>query len=308
MTDLIVTAEATLDERIEAALPGMSPAEQKMASFFRAQKEAVLLNSAAEIAEKAGTSDATVVRAARSLGFDGLSSLREAILADLTGGGPEGRLKRTLEDLGGDPEGALGHVLKAHRESLDIMASPEFSEAFKRVVQLLFSARRRFIFGIGPSGSLAEYTALQFNRLGLPSVALSDSGIGLADRLLGVGEGDVVLMIAYAPVYREVTVVLDHAEACGAPVALIGDSLAPFVRKRVAEILPVPRGRADHLSLHGATMVLIEAMIVALAARDRGAALASLAKLGALRGAIDRHWLKRGAKAAGRLASSKTTT
>lgn len=308
MTDLITTAEATLDERIEAALPAMSPAEQKMASFFRSQKEAVLLNSAAEIAGKAGTSDATVVRTARSLGFDGLSSLREAILADLTGGGPEGRLKRTLEDMGGDPEGALGHVLKAHRESLDVMASPEFSEAFKRTVQLLFSARRRFIFGIGPSGSLAEYTARQFNRLGLPTTALSDSGIGLADQLLGVGQGDVILMIAYAPVYREVTVVLDHAQARGAPVVLVGDSLVPFVRRRVAEILPVPRSRADHLSLHGATMVLIEAMIVALAAQDRGAALASLAKLGALRGAIDKHWLKRGAKASGRPASSQTTT
>lgn len=296
MTDQTTAADISLDERIEAALVSLPPAEQKMASFFRTQKEAVLLNSAAEIAEKAGTSDATVVRTARSLGFDGLSSLREAILADLTGGGPEGRLKRTLEDLSEDPDGALGHVLKAHRESLDVMATPEFSEAFKRTVDLLFSARRRFIFGIGPSGSVADYAALQFNRLGLPTTALSDSGVGLADGLLSVGKGDVILMIAYAPVYREVSVVLDHAEANNAPVALIGDSLAPYVRKRVVEILPVPRGRADHLSMHGATIVLIEAMIVALAAQDRGAALASLEKFGALRGAIDKLWLKRGVK------------
>lgn len=294
MTDQTTAADISLDERIEAALVSLPPAEQKMASFFRIQKEAVLLNSAAEIAEKAGTSDATVVRTARSLGFDGLSSLREAILADLTGGGPEGRLKRTLEDLSEDPDGALGHVLKAHRESLDVMATAEFSEAFKRTVELLFSARRRFIFGIGPSGSVADYAALQFNRLGLPTTALSESGVGLADGLLTVGKSDVILMVAYAPVYREVSVVLAHAEANNAPVALIGDSLAPYVRKRVVEILPVPRGRADHLSMHGATIVLIEAMIVALAAQDRSAALGSLEKFGALRGAIDKLWLKRG--------------
>lgn len=296
MTDRMTATGASLDDRIEAALPGMTPAEQKMASFFRAQKEAVLLNSAAEIAEKAGTSDATVVRTARSLGFDGLSSLRETILADLTGGGPEGRLKRTLEDLSEDPDGVLGHVLKAHRESLEIMASAEFSDAFNRTVQMLFSARRRFVFGIGPSGSVADYTAMQFNRLGLRTTALSESGIGLADLLLTVERGDAILMIAYAPVYREVSVVLDHAEEHGVPVALVGDSLAPFVRKRVVEILAVPRGRADHLSMHGATVVLIEAMIVALAAQDRGAALASLEKFGALRGAIDKLWLKRGIK------------
>lgn len=289
-------AENSLDERIEAALPAMSPAEQKMASFFRTQKETVLLMSAAEIAEKAGTSDATVVRTARSLGFEGLSGLREAILADLTGGGPEGRLKRTLEDLSEYPDGVLGHVLKAHRESLEVMASSDFSDAFKRTVQLLFSARRRFVFGIGPSGSVADYAALQFNRLGLPTTALSESGIGLADRLLTIGEGDAILMIAYAPIYREVSVLLDHAEENNVPVALVGDSLAPFVRKRVVEVLPVPRGRADHLAMHGATTVLIEAMIVALAAQDRSAALASLEKFGALRGAIDKLWLKRGVK------------
>jgi DNA-binding MurR/RpiR family transcriptional regulator len=294
MTDRMITKDNSLDDRVEAALPSLSPAEQKMASFFRANKEIVLLNSAAEIAEKAGTSDATVVRTARSLGFDGLSSLRETILADLTGSGPGGRLKRTLEDLSEDPDGVLGHVLKAHRESLEVMARPEFSEAFRRTILLLFSARRRFVFGIGPSGSVAEYAALQFNRLGLPTTALSESGVGLADRLLTVGEDDVILMVAYAPVYREVSVVLDHAEENNVPVALVGDSLAPFVKKRVVEILPVPRGRADHLSMHGATIVLVEAMIVALAAQDRGAALASLEKFGALRGAIDKLWLKRG--------------
>lgn len=296
MADQIITSDMPLDERVEIALPSMSPAEQKMALFFRNQKEAVLLNSAAEIADKAGTSDATVIRTVRSLGFDGLLGLREAILADLTGGGPEGRMKRTLDDMAGDPDGILGHVLKGHRESLDAMAAPEFGDAFKRTIELLFRGRRRFIFGIGPSGAVADYAALQFNRIGLETMALSDSGVGLADRLMMLGEGDVILMIAYAPIYREVSVVFDHAEACKVPVVLVGDSLAPFVRRRVAEILPVPRGKADHLSMHGATIVLMEAMIVALAEQDRDAALAALQKLGALRGAIDKLWLKRGVK------------
>ncbi|WP_018898070.1 MurR/RpiR family transcriptional regulator [Rhizobium sp. 2MFCol3.1] len=289
-------ADITLDQRVEEALPSMSPAEQKMASFFRSQKAAVLLGSAADIAQQAGTSDATVVRTARSLGFDGLSSLRAAILADLTTGGPEARLKQTLEDLNENPDGILSHVLEEHRESLQVMESAEFADAFRHAVQLVFAAPRRFVFGIGPSGSVADYVCLQFNRLGLPTTALSDSGVALADGLLTARKGDVIVMIAYAPVYREISVVLDYAEEHELTVVLIGDSLAPFVRKRVAEVLPVPRGRADHLSMHGATIVLIEAMIVALAAQDRDAAFASLKKLGELRGAIDKAWLKRGVK------------
>jgi DNA-binding MurR/RpiR family transcriptional regulator len=296
MTNLDIDERLSLNDRIDAALPTMSPAEQKMASFFKSQKEAVLLCSAAEISVKAGTSDATVVRTARSLGFEGLAGLREAILADLTAPGPEGRLSRTLDDLGQDPGGALGLVLRAHRESLEIMSSSAFAEAFARSVKILFSARRRYLFGLGPSGSVAEYASLQFNRLGLATSALSSSGIGLADQLMSVDKGDAIMMVAYAPVYREVTVVLEYAQAHGVPVVLVGDSLFPHVSDQITELLPVSRGRADHLSMHGATIVLIEAMIVALAAEDPEAALSSLAKFGALRGAIDKHWLKRGVR------------
>lgn len=296
MTNLDADEGQSLSERIDAALPTMSPAEQKMASFFKNQKETVLLCSAAEISAKAGTSDATVVRTARSLGFEGLAGLREAILADLKGSGPESRLSRTLEDLGQDPGGALGLVLRAHRESLEVMSSSAFAEAFAKAVKILFSARRRFVFGIGPSGSVAEYASLQFNRLGLPTSALSNSGIGLADQLISLEKGDVIMMIAHAPVYREVTVVLEQAQAHEVPVVLVGDSLFPHVSDQIAELLPVSRGRADHLSMHGATIVLVEAMIVALAAEDSEAALSSLSKFGALRGAIDKHWLKRGVK------------
>lgn len=60
----------------------------------------------------------------------------------------------------------------------------------------------------------------------------------------------------------------------------------------VKEILPVSRGRTDQLDLHSGTMVLIEA----LAAGKRAGALANLERLSALRGAIDKTWLKRGAR------------
>jgi DNA-binding MurR/RpiR family transcriptional regulator len=289
--------ELSFDERVDAAFAILSPAEQRVARFFAEQKHAALLGSAAQIAAQVGASDATVVRTARSLGFESLSHLREALLNDLTGSTSQGwRLRRTLDEAGDDSGGVLGHVLSTHREALEVLADPDFQDRFGRVINSLAAARRRHVFGIGPSACLAEYLALQFNRIGLETRALSATGIGLADQLLGMAEGDAVLMLAYAPIYREAEVTLDAAEQAGVPVMLVSDSLGPFVRGRVAEVLPVPRGRADHLAMHAGTMVVLEAMIVALAARDRDAALASLDRFGALRGGIDRLWLKRGTR------------
>lgn len=290
-------AAAEFDARIEGALEDLPPAEQRMARYFVDHKQSVLLSSAAEIAQAAGTSDATVVRTARSLGFDGLPALREAMLAELTGiPSPDKRLARTLEEIGNDAALALRHVVNLHETVLDVLKRPDVAERFVRSTEILADAHRRHVFGIGPSGAMADYASLQFNRIGLPSNALSVTGVALADRLLSLREGDAVLMMAYAPLYREVEVVLDEAAQHGVPVVLISDSLGPLVADKVSEILPVPRGKADHLSMHGGTMVLLEALIIALAGRKSEAALDALDRLSTLRGSIDKAWNKRGRK------------
>lgn len=289
--------QSAFDDRVEAAFETLPPAEQRMARFFVGQKQAVLLGSAAEIAALAGASDATVVRTARSLGFESLSALRQMLLADLTGtASPGRRLAHTLQETGGDSASALRHVVGLHETALEALKQPGMEAAFARATDILAAARRRHIFGIGPSGAMAEYAALQSNRIGLPSSALSVSGVALADRLLWLESGDAVLMMAYAPLYREVEIVLDQAGLRDVPVVLISDNLGPLVADRVAATLPVPRGKADHLATHGGTMVLIEAMIIALAAKAGETAFDSLDRLSALRGAIDKAWIKRGTR------------
>ena len=54
-----------------------------MARFFQENREEVLIASAAALAEKTGTSDATVIRAAKALGFAGMTDLRRALAGEL---------------------------------------------------------------------------------------------------------------------------------------------------------------------------------------------------------------------------------
>ena len=126
----------------------------------------------------------------------------------------------------------------------------------------------------------------------------------IGDQLLGLQPGDAILMIAYAPLYREVTIVLEQARRSVVPVVLVSDSLGPYVADDVAVVLPVPRGKANHLAMHGGTMVLIEAIIIGLAGQDRDRALAALDRLSSLRGAIDKDWSKRGMRKSGRFHAS----
>jgi DNA-binding MurR/RpiR family transcriptional regulator len=284
------------DENVVALIDGLSPAERHVAQFFVDQKQKVVLSSAAEIAALTRSSDATVVRTARSLGFAGLSELREVVLSSLMRASPGARLAHTLEDARGDAGGVLNHVIRLHEEILKLLKTEDMAARLDRAVDILGRADRRHVFGFGPSGAVASYAALQFNRLGLPSNQISAPGIGLADGLVAMAPGDAMLMMAYGPLYREVAVALDETERLGIPVVLVSDDLGPIVRGQVTEILPVPRGRSDHLAMHAGTMVLIEAMSISLAAFAGDAAIDNLDRLSALRGAIDKTWLRRGTR------------
>ena len=277
-------------------LPSLTIGEQLVAKAFMQRKAAVVLSSALEIAAFAGSSDATVVRTAKSLGYSSLSELRQALLNDLVAPSPSDRLSQTLDESGKDGSGPLHHVISVHEEVLALLKTKEMADHLRRASEILAAANHRHVFGIGPSGAMAQYATLQFNRLGLLTTALTIPGVGLADGLIGFRRGDAVLMMAYGPLYREADVALDEAERVGLPVVLISDDLGAVVGDRVAELLPVPRGRANHLAMHSGTMLLLEALSLSLAGVSTGRSIDTLDRFSAIRASIDKTWSRRGAR------------
>ena len=74
---------ATFDECVVARLDRLSPAEQRVARFFIAHREEVLVASASQLAKRIGTSDATVIRATKALGYPGMNELRRELADEL---------------------------------------------------------------------------------------------------------------------------------------------------------------------------------------------------------------------------------
>lgn len=68
-----------LSERVAACAPELSPALKRVIVYLDANRSETLAKSAMELAAQLGTSDATIVRAAQALGFDGLKELKRAI-------------------------------------------------------------------------------------------------------------------------------------------------------------------------------------------------------------------------------------
>ena len=86
--------------------------------------------------------------------------------------------------------------------------------------------------------------------------------------------------------YRELAALLDRADRCGVTKLLFSDTLGARLRGRVDWVLPVARGRADMLSMHTATLALIEALLVGVATDRPEETIANLESLNELRSGL----------------------
>jgi hypothetical protein len=167
----------------------MSPAERRVVHFFQQNREEVLIASAAALAVKAETSDATVVRATKALGFAGLDELRRTLAAELRSSlSAADRLSRTLGEIGDDLQAAFDVTLNIHVNALESLRRDISPEQFRTAVTRLVDARRVLVFGIGPSSAMAEYFVIQLARFGLDaaSTPLTRPPVDCSSVLLGV--------------------------------------------------------------------------------------------------------------------------
>lgn len=274
--------------RLGAALPDLPPAARRVARFLNENRPLALALSAIELAERTGTSDATVIRAVQALGFAGLPELKRELAAALAASpaDPAEAMRRTLAEAGQEAGRAVDLAIETQREAVDALATDEARATLRAAVAALHPARRILVFGLGPSAALARYLATLLGRSGRATRALDASGIALADQLLDLGPGDALLVLAYGRAYREVVTLFAEARRLALPVVLVTDSLDRSLARHADVVVPARRGRARRVALHGATLVAIEAMALGLAAMSGERALASLDRLNDLRAAI----------------------
>ena len=278
----------TFNDRLDAYFEMISPVEKIVARFFQENREEVLISSASSLAKQAGASDATVVRTAKALGFSGLEDLRRTLAREIRDNtSPASRMARTISEVGSDLDSALQVTLDINQASLEGLRKDISPELFEATVRSVVDARRVLIFGIGPSSAMADYMSNGLGRLGLETISLTQTGLLLADKIQHFRQGDLLAIFAYGQVYRELAVMLDQADLHKMPTLLFSDTLGVKLHHRVTRVLPVARGRMNMLSMHTATLALIEAIMVGVAMKRSKESLASLEGLSQIRTALN---------------------
>ncbi|MFO1069488.1 MAG: transcriptional regulator HexR [Geminicoccaceae bacterium] len=177
---------------IRTALPGLSPAEARVAEAVLADPERAVSAGITRLAGWSGVSEPTVNRFCRSLGFVGYRAFQLALAQGLVRGTPY----VSAHVAAGDSVALYTRkIFEASAAALRRAGEELDPVAVGRAVAALAAARQILFIGLGGSGPVALDAQHKFARVNVPAVAHIDP-IMQRIAVSGLTAGDVLVAIS----------------------------------------------------------------------------------------------------------------
>ncbi len=215
-------------DRVQACLPSLAPAEQRVAKLCLADPRAFTMLPVAQLADRAHVSKPTVVRFCRSVGYNGLADFKQKLAGTVNEGVPFIHRSVDADDKTADVlvkviDNTVAAFLKYRNEA----SSNQIDKAVAALVAAFKNGRQVQFFGVGNSGIVAQDAQHKFFRLGLHSTAYSDGHMQVMSASI-LQAGDCVLIISNSGRTRDLMDACDIARKNGATTIVLTASGSPL--------------------------------------------------------------------------------
>lgn len=255
---------------MRAVYPSLSPSERKVVDFVLQNVEDVIRMTLAEVAQRSAVSDATVVRVCRSLGFNSLLELKIALTRSVNDS------PRLIHDDVRDGDSSptiarkvLQTAIQAVQDTLQMLDDI----AFEKAVDVLHTADRILIVGVGTSGPLATELYNRLIRMRINCHVHTDIYLQVVEAAL-LTEQDAVVAISQNGSSLGPVRTATEARRKGAKViSITGNPISDLTALSDVVLLTVSHETTlETIDSRVAQHALIQALYVALAMRMISAA------------------------------------
>ncbi len=194
--------------------------ENEIAQFVMKNAERVVTSSITMLAQFTNTSEASINRFCKKLGFKGFNSFKIALAQE--------NFFNTLNAGGGDGEEA-GYVAQFSRDYRQMLANTSAmldEDAIVKAVACLGEADAIHIFAYGSASVIARELEFRLQMVGLNAKAATDTNI-MRMFATGVRSGDVVVAIVPTILMRDVYQTVAVCKDKGAKIVTITSSDSP---------------------------------------------------------------------------------
>ncbi|MFJ9717838.1 MurR/RpiR family transcriptional regulator [Streptomyces sp. NPDC101213] len=271
-----------LAARVRALAPSMTRSVQRVAETVAGDPAGCAALTVTRLAERTGTSEATVVRTARLLGYPGYRDLRLA-LAGLAAQQQSGRAPALTTDIAVDDPIADVVAKLAHdeRQALADTAAGLDTVQLGAAVAAVAAARRTDVYGVGASGLVAQDLVQKLLRIGLMAHAHSDPHLAVTNAVQ-LRTGDVAVAITHSGTTWDVVEPLRVAFEQGATTVAITGRPGGAVTQYADQVLTTSTARESELrpaamSSRTGQLLVVDCLFVGVAQRTYDTAAPALA-------------------------------
>ena len=247
----------------------LSPAERRVADVVISDPQLVAFGTVAELAGRAGTSGASVVRLATRIGLVGFTDLQERVQSELTT-----RIHQAAERIHRAPESdLLGRTATlaadAVQRSLDSISRKDFEAA---VDLLARTDHQVYVIASEASRGIGVQFTNELAMIRPRVIQVTGSPVAVQQMLADVVDGDLVVALDLPRYDRWLIEAADFARANGAQVIAVSDSQLSPLGQGAAIVFAVSADGTGPFDSHVSSLALFEALVSGVASHLQGPA------------------------------------
>lgn len=278
VNELDVITNYGFNARTRAAMGNLRDSEKKVIEFIEQNKEEIIHLSITEVAERSETSESSVVRLCKRLGYKGFQDLKINIAKEVVA--PEKQINGVIEkndDVITIKKKVFQSNIQTLYDSMEVCRDDEI----QRAVDIISKARLIEFYGTGGSGSVALDAQHKFLKLGIKTFAYDDSVLQAMSASV-LSETDVVIGISHTGSNTDVLAAMRLAKEAGAKLICITNSSKSPITKISDIILQTASKetlfRTDAISTRIAQLTIIDILVAAVANKKYDFYLSNLQK------------------------------
>ena len=261
---------STFKERIEKHYASLSKKQQKVADFVLNHPTYVGTHSAAEVGERAGTSETTVIRFCYAIGLSGYAQLQKEItiyVFNQSSASPLGKYFSTKQELFRDDE-LIAKALHKDVTRIDRIIQQIDKKQFNDATHLLHKAKKVFITGSGASRFAAEW--LQFTmHIFRPNVTIVQTSTPELIRTLHeIDDQCVLLVISLHRYFNEPLQIAEAFQQRGTPVIAVTDSKIAPVHAYADQVFVLEQTETSAIDIMPALVSFLNLLVTGMMTYD----------------------------------------
>lgn len=229
--------------KLRAVYDALKTAEKKAADFLLREPVFFAKSAVTDAADKAGCSEATLVRLAKKLGYEGYPELKAALLSDGKDDSPSG-LYDDISVLDDDTD-VIRKVFHASIQALHDTLGVLDKKEYQKAVEAICAAKKIIFCGAGDAYTVAQSGYHKFIRIGLNVQISADLDVQLITAS-HLQKGDVIIAISHFGKTKSIVDTVKYGRSVGATIISITNFPISPLQKN-SDILLLTAAFTNHL-------------------------------------------------------------